>query len=84
MGVKPNTQTMDRVTAPAAVKALKAGRVVLALAMVGGGPEWAPVESIARHKAAAGHTYYVVAFASGYTRVFRAGGTFWMERASDA
>ncbi len=74
----PNTQTMTRVTASAAVKALRDGREVLALSPDG----WEPVEAIERRRAAAGHTYYAVRFAGGHVRVFSVAGSFWVERAT--
>lgn len=76
----PDTQTMDRVAAPAGVQALKDGREVLALTRSG----WERVVAVERHRARAGHTWYAVQFASGYVRVFRAGGVFWARWADDA
>ena len=78
--MSPNTQTMTRVTAAAAVKALREGREVLALTAGG----WEPVEAIERRKAQAGHTYYAVHFMSGRVRVFSVAGSFLVERADHA
>jgi hypothetical protein len=83
MSAEIDPSTMERMNAPAALRAIRAGRKVYALALKGSDAEWDEVASITRHKAQAGHTYYVVEFVEAPSRTFQATGVFSAERVSD-
>lgn len=74
------TRMLDHLTVDEteAIPALADGRLVFALETP---DEWGPVESIEEFRAKARRApSYTVTFASGRTRIFRRGGTFWVER----
>lgn len=71
------------VSTPAAAQALEAGRLVYAVETPDG--SWGQVERIEPFTAKGRRTQvWSVVFASGKTRVFQRGGTFWVERERSA